>query len=242
MQLDVESLSHQYGHTQALTNVHFQVQSGQFHALLGRNGAGKTTLFGLMTRLLHIQSGDVRFDGVSIARHATGVMRQLGVVFQQNALDLDLSVDQNLHYHAALHGLSRKQARARIASELTRFNLESHRHRPVRTLNAGHRRRIELARALIHKPSFLLLDEPTAGLDAESRHLLVEHVHRLCSDEAITVLWATHLFDEIRPDDNVFILDNGRLLNEGKAQTLIPDYKRQVLALAPEAGETALWL
>ncbi|MBJ6136800.1 ATP-binding cassette domain-containing protein [Marinobacter litoralis] len=240
MQLDVESLSHRYGPTQALTRIHLRVKPGQFHALLGRNGAGKTTLFGLLTRLLHIQSGDIRFDGISLTHHAAEVMKKLGVVFQQNALDLDLSVDQNLHYHAALHGLSRGVARARIDSELARFDLSSHQHRLVRTLNAGHRRRIELARALIHKPSFLLLDEPTAGLDAESRHLLVRHVHELCSEQAITVLWATHLFDEIHPDDNVFILDNGQLLKEGPARTLIPAYKEQVLGLIPKHGGTTV--
>lgn len=110
-------------------------------------------------------------------------MRRIGVVFQQNALDLDLTVRQNLHYHAALHGLSRKEARVRGDQELERFNLLERANDAVRQLNGGHRRRVEIARALLHEPSLLLLDEPTVGLDVASRKALNEHVRKLSDEE-----------------------------------------------------------
>ena len=142
-------------------------------------------------------------------------MSKIGVVFQQNALDLDLTVRQNLQYHAALHGLSRKEARARGDRELERFGLRDRSNDAVRQLNGGHRRRVEIARALLHEPSLLLLDEPTVGLDVASRRGLNEHVRTLCESDGLTVLWATHLIEEVRQADRVLILHEGKLLADG---------------------------
>lgn len=147
-------------------------------------------------------------------------MRQIGVVFQQNALDLDLTVRQNLQYHAALHGLSRKEARVRGDRELERFSLKDRANDAVRQLNGGHRRRVEIARALLHNPSMLLLDEPTVGLDVASRKALNEHVRTLCDEDGLTVLWATHLIEEVRSDDRVLILHQGQLLADGNGQAI----------------------
>ncbi|MEP3591085.1 MAG: ABC transporter ATP-binding protein [Marinobacter sp.] len=220
MTIEASNLSFRYGDKPVLREVSFALTSGRFHALLGPNGAGKSTLFGLLTRLLALQQGDIFMAGQSLKKQPADAMRQIGVVFQQNALDLDLTVRQNLQYHAALHGLSRKEARARGDRELERFSLLDRANDAVRQLNGGHRRRVEIARALLHEPSLLLLDEPTVGLDVASRKALNEHVRTLCEEDGLTVLWATHLIEEVRAEDRVLILHQGQLLADGKGQAI----------------------
>ncbi|MBI47432.1 MAG: ABC transporter ATP-binding protein [Marinobacter sp.] len=220
MTIEASNLSFRYGDKPVLREVSFTLTSGRFHALLGPNGAGKSTLFGLLTRLLALQQGELLLAGQSLKKQPAEAMRQIGVVFQQNALDLDLTVRQNLQYHAALHGLSRKEARARGDRELERFNLLERAKDAVRQLNGGHRRRVEIARALLHEPSLLLLDEPTVGLDVASRKALNEHVRTLCEEDGLTVLWATHLIEEVRADDRVLILHQGQLLADGNGQAI----------------------
>jgi ABC-2 type transport system ATP-binding protein len=220
MTIEASNLSFRYGDKPVLREVSFVLTSGRFHALLGPNGAGKSTLFGLLTRLLALQQGELLLAGQSLKKQPAEAMRQIGVVFQQNALDLDLTVRQNLQYHAALHGLSRKQARVRGDRELERFSLLDRANDAVRQLNGGHRRRVEIARALLHEPSLLLLDEPTAGLDAASRKALNKHVRTLCEEDGLTVLWATHLIEEVREDDRVLVLHQGQLLADGNGQAI----------------------
>ena len=220
MTIEASNLSFRYGDKPVLREVSFVLTSGRFHALLGPNGAGKSTLFGLLTRLLALQQGDIRLGGQSLKKQPAEAVRKIGVVFQQNALDLDLTVRQNLQYHAALHGLSRKEARTRGDRELERFNLLDRANDAVRQLNGGHRRRVEIARALLHEPSLLLLDEPTVGLDVASRKALNEHVRTLCEEDGLTVLWATHLIEEVRTDDRVLILHQGQLLADGNGQAI----------------------
>ena len=215
MTLEASHLSFRYGDKPVLREVSFALTPGRFHALLGPNGAGKSTLFGLLTRLLALQQGDTLLAGQSLRKQPADAMRQIGVVFQQNALDLDLTVRQNLQYHAALHGLSRKEAQKRGDRELERFRLLDRANEAVRQLNGGHRRRVEIARALLHEPSLLLLDEPTVGLDVASSKALNEHVRTLCDEDGLTVLWATHLIEEVRLDDRVLILHEGKLLADG---------------------------
>jgi ABC-2 type transport system ATP-binding protein len=220
MTIEASNLSFRYGDKPVLREVSFVLTSGRFHALLGPNGAGKSTLFGLLTRLLALQQGELLLAGQSLKKQPAEAMRQIGVVFQQNALDLDLTVRQNLQYHAALHGLSRKEARLRGDRELERFSLLERANDAVRQLNGGHRRRVEIARALLHNPSLLLLDEPTVGLDVASRKALNEHVRTLCEEDGLTVLWATHLIEEVREDDRVLILHQGQLLADGNGQAI----------------------
>ncbi|MEC7377615.1 MAG: ABC transporter ATP-binding protein [Pseudomonadota bacterium] len=220
MTIEASNLSFRYGNKPVLRDVSFALTPGRFHALLGPNGAGKSTLFGLLTRLLALQQGDIVLAGQSLKKQPAEAMRKIGVVFQQNALDLDLTVRQNLQYHAALHGLSRREARTRGDRELERFNLLDRANDAVRQLNGGHRRRVEIARALLHEPSLLLLDEPTVGLDVASRKALNEHVRTLCEADGLTVLWATHLIEEVRTDDRVLILHQGQLLADGNGQAI----------------------
>lgn len=218
--LEVSQLSFAYGPRQALDQVSLSLAPGRFAALLGPNGAGKSTLIALLTRLYDLQQGDIRVGGCSLRNAARAALRQLGVVFQQSTLDLDLSVEQNLHYHAALHGLSRRQGQARIDAELARQGLSERRRESVRALNGGHRRRVEIARALLHEPRLLLLDEASAGLDPASRLALNRHIRQLCQEQRLSVLWTTHLLDEVQADDQLLILHQGRLVASGVAATI----------------------
>ncbi|WP_245803104.1 ABC transporter ATP-binding protein [Acuticoccus yangtzensis] len=220
--LEVQNLNHSYGRKAALSDVSFTIEPGRFTALLGPNGAGKTTLFGLLTRLLALQTGRIRIEGVEITAGAAA-LAPLGLVFQQPTLDLDLSVRQNLTYFAALRGLSRAEAKARIADELTRLDMAERAREPVRALNGGHRRRVELARALLHQPSILLLDEPTVGLDVEARGRICRHVHALARERGIAVLWSTHLIDEVWPDDDLVVLGAGAVLAKGRAGDIVAE-------------------
>jgi ABC-2 type transport system ATP-binding protein len=195
--LAIEGISHAYGARQALADIGFSVAPGRFTALLGLNGAGKSTLFSLITRLFGIQHGRIAIFGHDIARMPGEALRQLGVVFQPRTLDLDLSVMQNLLYHAALHGIGRRDARARSEEVLARIGLSDRTGSKVRDLSGGQMRRLEIARALLHRPRLLLLDEATVGLDVKARADILDHVRRLVAEQGIGVLWATHLFDEI---------------------------------------------
>lgn len=218
--LQVEQVYFGYGPREALQDVSFTTLEGRFTALLGPNGAGKSTLIALLTRLYDLQQGDIQVAGFSLRRQPREALRRLGVVFQQSTLDLDLSVEQNLRYHAALHGMPRKLANERIELELQRQQLGDRRKSKVRELNGGHRRRVEIARALLHKPTLLLLDEASAGLDPASRQGLNDHVRALCQDQGMSVLWTTHLLDEIKPDDDLLILNRGVLVAQGRADAL----------------------
>ncbi|MEQ1486055.1 ABC transporter ATP-binding protein [Methyloglobulus sp.] len=219
--LSIEDLSFSYSGKKALDQVSFDIQSGECTLLLGPNGAGKSTLFALITRLYDARSGRIELCGFDIKKQTSKALARLGVVFQQSTLDMDLTVMQNLGYHAALHGMGSKLAKQRIQQELERLNMFDRRFEKIRQLNGGHRRRVEIARALLHKPSLLLLDEPTVGLDVPSRQDIVEHVHRLAKDDNIAVLWASHLIDEIYPDDRVIILHRGQIKATGSVDEVL---------------------
>lgn len=222
--LEVNEVSFAYGQREALKQVSFSLAPGRFAALLGPNGAGKSTLIALLTRLYNLQHGQILVGGSSLGQSPGAALRQLGVVFQQSTLDLDLSIEQNLHYHAALHGLSRRQSQARVEAELARQGLTERRRERVRALNGGHRRRVEIARALLHEPRLLLLDEASVGLDPASRLALNQHLRSLCREQGISVLWTTHLLDEVQPSDDLLILHQGRLVASAEAATLSLEY------------------
>lgn len=219
--LSIENLSFAYGKKVALDKVDFSVNSSECTILLGPNGAGKSTLFSLITRLFDTQYGKIELCGFDVKKQSKQALSTLGVVFQQTTLDMDLTVMQNLQYHSALHGIGRKVARQRIQEELERLNMYDRRSEKVRQLNGGHKRRVEIARALLHKPSLLVLDEPTVGLDVPSRQSIVEHVHQLTTDHNLAVLWATHLMDEIYPEDQLVVLHQGKIKAKGSMDDVL---------------------
>ncbi|WP_430913591.1 ABC transporter ATP-binding protein [Methylobacterium sp. sgz302541] len=218
--LEVAGLGHRFGARAALSDVSITVGRGRFMALLGPNGAGKTTLFSVITRLYTNQEGRVAIFGHGLDREPSRALARLGVVFQARTLDTDLTVEQNLLYHASLHGIARKAAKARIAALLDRVGLSERRDDKVRTLSGGQSRRIEIARSLVHEPRLLLLDEPTVGLDLESRADIVRIVRALVREEGLSVLWATHIFEEIEAGDDAVVLHKGRIVARGQAGTI----------------------
>ena len=236
--LEVEGLSYSYGAKTALDNVGFRIEKGAFCALLGPNGAGKSTLFGLLTRLLVAPEGRISVAGHDLKNAPRAALAELGVVFQQTTLDLDLTVYQNLRYFAALHGLSGRDAKSRMDAALERLDMKDRAGEKVRALNGGHRRRTEIARALVHRPSVLLLDEPTVGLDAAARAAITEHVHAL-ADDGTTILWATHLTDEVAPEDRLIILHQARILADGIARDISGDIPLSDRFLAMTETEAA---
>jgi ABC-2 type transport system ATP-binding protein len=215
--LEVSGVSHAFGKTVALQEVNLTVSRGTFVALLGVNGAGKTTLFSLITRLYDNTSGVIRVMGHDLRRAPGQALARLGIVFQTRALDSDLSVTQNLAYHAALHGIDRATARIRIAEVLAQVDLADKAGVKVAALSGGQQRRAEIARALINRPDLLLLDEATTGLDVKSRREVLALVRALVAGGQVSVLWATHILDEIAPEDDVYVLHQGAVLTHGIA-------------------------
>jgi ABC-2 type transport system ATP-binding protein len=218
--LFVEGVTHSYGASPALKDVSFTVSQGQFTALLGLNGAGKTTLVSLITRLFDTKSGTIGVLGHRVNREPKEALCRLGVVFQARTLDLDLSVIDNLLYHAALHGIAGGEARDRAHAVLAEVELLDRARVTARRLSGGQMRRVEIARALLHRPRLLVLDEPTVGLDVRSKWAILDHVRRLVREGGVAVLWATHLLDEIEPTDQVVVLHGGRVLAVGEADDL----------------------
>jgi ABC-2 type transport system ATP-binding protein len=213
--LEIDRLSHRYGARVALHDVSLTVRQSSYTVLLGLNGAGKSTLFSLITRLYAIRSGQIRIFGHDVASEPGAALGKLGVVFQSRALDIGISVRQNLMYHAALHGIASKRAKELIAQVLDRVAMSDRSQDRVGNLSIGQMRRIEIARALLHRPRLLLLDEPTVGLDIKARADILDHVRRLSAVEGIGVLWATHLIDEAGTGDDVVVLHKGKVLAHG---------------------------
>lgn len=219
--LEVSAVSHFYGEKQALSDISFSIAPGRFAVLLGLNGAGKTTLFSLISRLFDTRHGTIRIFGHDIRREPGEALRRLGIVFQARTLDLDLSVSQNLSYHASLHGIGRAEAMSRIRTLLAQIDMGDRLYDKVRSLSGGQMRRIEIARALLHRPPLLLLDEATVGLDIRSRAEILAAIRELVHTEGISVFWATHLIDEVEESDHVVILDKGRVLADGRVDDVV---------------------
>jgi ABC-2 type transport system ATP-binding protein len=213
--LSVKNLSKRYGDRPALKELSFELHRGQFCALLGPNGAGKSTLFQLLTGLFVPDQGDITIDGIDLQRAPATALARIGVVFQQQALDLDLSIRRNLRFHADLHGLSRAVAQERIASDCEALGLSSDLDRLTRELSGGTRRKVELVRALLHRPGLLLMDEATVGLDPKSRKDILSAVQRDVQQRGTCVLWATHWVEEAVDAAKVLVLHQGQWVAEG---------------------------
>ncbi|HUF45040.1 MAG TPA: ATP-binding cassette domain-containing protein [Aestuariivirgaceae bacterium] len=218
--LRLRNVSFAYGHRQALDGISFDVMAGRVTMLLGPNGAGKTTLFSLICRLLPLSTGEIEIAGRPVGA-GPDVLRSLSIVFQQPTIDPDMTVAQNLLYYGSLRGLSGRESQARLGEELARLDMGERAGDKVRNLNGGHRRRVEIARALMDRPRVMLLDEPTVGLDVPTRRALVRYLHELAERRGMAVLWGTHLIDEVAAEDDIVILSLGRVAAAGKRQEIV---------------------
>lgn len=218
--VEISEVSHNFGQKRVLDQITLSIKKGTFCALLGPNGAGKSTLFSALTRLLIPAQGTIKIHGNDIHKSPRPALSNIGVVFQQQTMDLDLTVFQNLRYFGKLQGMSGRDLNQRIDQVLTLLNMAERSHEVVRTLNGGHRRRAEIARSLIHDPKVLLLDEATVGLDPETRKSITDDMHKIAQTKGKTILWATHLCDEVGDDDQLVILHNGKILRNGQAHEI----------------------
>ncbi len=214
--LTVQRMTKRYGERVALDKLDLELAERCYVALLGPNGAGKSTLFQVLTGLFAADEGEVQVAGHSLRSEPVAALREIGVVFQQMSLDLDLSVRRNLRFHADLHGLPGAVARERIDAGCAALGLQpADLDRAVRELSGGNRRKVELVRALLHRPAVLLMDEPTVGLDPKSRRDLLAAIRADVAARATTVLWATHLVEEAEVADRVVVLHKGKTLGDG---------------------------
>lgn len=221
--LSVDGVSHRFGAKMALEDVSLTVATGSFTTLLGVNGAGKTTLFNLITRLYGARVGEIQVCGHDLRRYPRQALAHMGTVFQSPSLDRALTVRQNLYYHGALHGLGPAATLAAGRAMLDRLGIADLLDRRVATLSGGQARRVEIARALLHRPTLLLCDEATVGLDVKARQDIVAYLHAETAAGRLGVLWATHLTEEVALDDPVVILHQGQVKARGYARMLAPD-------------------
>ncbi|HBL29183.1 MAG TPA: ABC transporter ATP-binding protein [Acidobacteria bacterium] len=217
--VQAQGVEYSYPGGRALAGLDFRVARGEIYGFLGPNGGGKTTLFRLLATLLPLQRGTLTVLGADLVRQAREVRRHLGVVFQNPSLDLQLSVAENLTHHGWLYGLSGRDLATRIDRQLERFGLTDRRDQRARELSGGLRRRTEIAKALLHDPRLLLLDEPSTGLDPAARRDLWDALTALRQD-GVTVLLTTHFMEEGDRCDRLALLDRGRLVAEGTPAVL----------------------
>ncbi|WP_051837420.1 ABC transporter ATP-binding protein [Streptomyces sp. NRRL F-2580] len=228
-----------YGSVTAVEDVSLSSPPGRITALLGPNGAGKSSLLGVLSTASRPHSGRVRIFGHDVEEAPMAARRRLGLVFQERTLDKELSIDRNLWFHARLFGVPRAEARARIDTLLERFDLTSRRRQPVEELSGGLARRVEIARALLHRPGLLILDEPTNGLDPAVRAGVWSDLRQLRDDLGVTVLFATHYMDEAEYADDIVILQRGRIIRHDSVDRLKSSLKSSRIVVSCADDEAA---
>lgn len=230
----VDALTKRYGRTLALDGVSFDVRDSELFALLGPNGAGKTTLLHILSTILRPDSGLALVGGVDVVKHPLAARRRLGIVFQEPSLDDRLTVHENLNLHGLVYGVPRKLRRQRIEEMLALVELTDWVDKPARTLSSGMKRRLEIARALIHDSEIMLLDEPTVGLDAQTRDRIWSYIRKLRDERQITLVVTTHYIEEVEACDRVCIVDQGRVLALDTPEALKRAHGHQLLRIIPK--------
>jgi ABC-2 type transport system ATP-binding protein len=218
--ITIQGLDHRYGDYRAICGIDFDVEAGEIFGLLGPNGGGKTTLFRILSTLLPVQTGTVTVLGHDVRLHPEGVRAQIGVTFQSPSLDGKLTVFENLKHQSHLYGISGRMMRARIEFLLDQLGLKDRSRDKAESLSGGLKRRVEIAKGLLHDPRLLLLDEPSTGLDPGARHDVWRYLTQLRSEQGVTVLVTTHLMEEADHCDRLGILDRGQLVALGTATEL----------------------
>lgn len=218
--IQVQNLSHRYGDRVALANISFEVRPGEIFGLLGPNGGGKSTLFRILSTMMVPTEGRASIAGHDVERDSAAVRRSVGVVFQTQSLDKALTVEENLRGQGHLHGLSGATLRERMEAAMARLGLKDRRKDLVETLSGGLRRRVEIAKALLHRPKVLLMDEASTGLDPAARRDVSRHVETLREQEGVTILLTTHILEEADRCDRLLLLHQGNIVAAGSPKEL----------------------
>jgi len=230
--IQVQKLTHRYGDRIALSNVSFEVKKSEIFGLLGPNGGGKSTLFRILSTMMVPTEGRAILAGHDVVREPAAVRRQIGVVFQTQSLDKALTVEENLRAQGHLHGLSGAGLRERMEAAMERLGLSDRRQDLVETLSGGLRRRVEIAKALLHRPQVLLMDEASTGLDPAARRDLSRHVENLRQSEGVTILLTTHILEEADRCDRLVLLHQGNIVAHGTPGELRSSIGGDVVVLA----------
>jgi ABC-2 type transport system ATP-binding protein len=238
--ISTEGLARSFGHTQAVKGISFSVAEGEVFGFLGPNGAGKTTTISMLCTLIAPSAGVATVAGYDIATRRTEVRRSIGLVFQDPTLDEYLTALQNLRFHAYAYGIPRRVREERIFELLTLTELWDRRNSSVREFSGGMKRRLEIARGLLHHPRILFLDEPTLGLDPQTRHRIWEYVHDLRRRESLTIFLTTHYMDEAENCDRIAIIDEGEIVALDRPEVLKNSLGGDVVTLRVEDGEAAV--
>ena len=234
----VSDLSAAYGTKKALDAVSLSIPAGSHFALLGPNGAGKTTLVNILCTLRRPDGGAAVVAGADVVARSTQARRSIGVVFQDSSLDDRLTAWENLEFHGLVYGMAKKPRRTMIKSVLELVELQDWTHAIVRSFSGGMRRRLEIARALLHEPKILFLDEPTVGLDAQTRRRIWHYLDGLRREQKLTVLTTTHYIDEVEGADIVCIIDEGRIIAQGSPDELKAEHGQRWLHIVPQEAST----
>ena len=235
----VSGLSKRYGRTVALDGVSLEIKPNELFALLGPNGAGKTTLIHILCTILAPDSGTVTLAGFDVVRQPRMARRHLGVVFQEPSVDDRLTVFENLNFHGLIYQVPAATRRRRIDELLALVELEDWRNALVRSLSSGMKRRVEIARALIHDSAVLILDEPTTGLDAQSRERIWAYLMRLRKERAVTIIVTTHYIEEVEGCDRICVIDRGHILAIDTPASLKAAHGRELIRVVPDDAATA---
>ena len=229
--IEIKNLRKSFGEIHAVNDLTFSVKKGELFAFLGENGAGKSTTISIFCGQLKKDSGEIFIDGERLEENLQSIKRKLGVVFQNSALDKHLTVYQNLEHRAALYGIFDEEFAKRLDELISLLDLSEILHRPLGKLSGGQRRRIDIARALLHEPKILVLDEPTTGLDPQTRKCVWSVIERLRKEKGVTVFLTTHYMEEAAEADYIVILDQGRICAEGTPLSLKNAYAKDYVAL-----------
>ena len=234
----IEGLSHRYGDNIAVDDVSLSVHGGEIVAVLGKNGSGKTTLFRVLSTLLPVQHGRVLIDGIDVQADPLSARRNLGIIFQAPSLDIKLTVIENMRCQGALYGLHDTDLNRRCDELLDQFSLTDRRNEYCQTLSGGLKRRVELAKGLLHRPSVMMLDEPSTGLDPSARLALWDVLETLAAD-GVAVMLTTHLMDEAAKASRVVLFDEGRKVADAPPAALQREVGDRVLTVVAEDTDSA---
>ena len=229
--IEINQLNKSFGTVKAVNDLSFRVKRGELFAFLGVNGAGKSTTISMICGQLAADGGEIRVNGWDVNRSGKKIKEMTGVVFQDSVLDKPLTARENLKSRAALYGITGKKFEERLQELITIFELQEFINRPVGKLSGGQRRRVDIARALVHRPQLLILDEPTTGLDPQTRKMIWNIIETLRVEEGLTVLLTTHYMEEAASADYIVIIDHGCIAAEGTPYELKSEYVKDYLSL-----------